>query len=143
MKRVAAVALALMTVAGLSVAKEKKSEATAKGEVATVKAQEVKETTAAAKLQKRGAEPGKPFAARMVESWKAAGCSDEEVAKLQELFAQRAEASKAKDQAKVKEINDEINKILTPERRAKMREQRRAAAPMKPAQENESTTAVK
>lgn len=116
MKRVVAVAAAMVLAASVCFAEEAKPA----GEKAAPKPE-----------VKSQAKPARPAGAAQEEMWKAAGCSEEEIAKLKELRDQLKEARKAKDEAKVKEIQGEIDKIMTPERRNKVRQifmERRAKA---------------
>lgn len=122
MKRVAAIAAALMVVSGISFAEEK-AAAEKSPEKPVAVAQEAK---------------AKPDRTAMLEQmWKQAGCTDEEVAKLKELHQQMMEARKEKNMEKAKEIQAEMDKIMTPERKAKVREMRSA---MKPAKKDAETT---
>ncbi|MCX7625785.1 MAG: hypothetical protein N2Z21_06200 [Candidatus Sumerlaeaceae bacterium] len=122
MKRVAAIAAALMVVSGLSFAEEK------------VAAEKQAEKPAAVASEAKG-KPDRT--ARLEQMWKEAGCSDQEIAKLKELHQQMMEARKDKNMDKAKEIQAEMDKIMTPERKAKLREMRGA---MKPEKKDGETT---
>jgi Spy/CpxP family protein refolding chaperone len=121
MKRVAAIAAALMVVSGLTFAEEKAA------------AEKPAETTAAVTQAPKGQADR---AAAQEQMWKQAGLSDEEIAKMKELRQQFFEARKAKDMAKMKEIQAEMDKIMTPERKEKIRA-------MRPAKKDNKTTSAK
>jgi hypothetical protein len=114
MKRVAAIAVALAVVAGVSFAQQEANQ----------QAEKPKKEAVAGQQGKEMARPGR--AAAMEQAWKDAGCSDEEIAKLKDLHKQWIEARKAKDQAKADQAKAEIDKIFTPERQAKLKEARKA-----------------
>ncbi|MGC8740224.1 MAG: hypothetical protein ACP5UB_02060 [Candidatus Sumerlaeaceae bacterium] len=113
MKRVMAITAAMALTVGVCIAGEAKIEKPAKAE----------KSATASPDRKRA------WGAAQEEMWKKAGCSDEEIAKLKELQQQFIEARKAKDEQKVKQIREEMDKILTPERKAKISEMRAAAKP--------------
>lgn len=119
MKRVAAIGAAMVLAGAVCFAEE-------------ASAQKPAEAPKAAAVERKAG-----VSAAQEEMWKKAGCTDEEIAKLKELQKQFMEARKNKDQEKAKQIREEMDKIMTPERKAKLRELR---AEMKPKAKDAETT---
>jgi actin-related protein len=107
MKRVAALAVAMIAVGSICFAQAKEAAPAAEKPQKQMKAAVPKPT-------------GVPV--RNDELYKEIGLSDEEIAKMKELREQMKEARKAKDEAKIKQLREEMDKIMTKERQAKMRE---------------------
>jgi len=105
MKRVAALAVAMIAVGSICFA-------------------QAKQAAPAAEKPQKEMKAAKPAGRAMMgdELYKEIGLSDEEIAKMKELREQMKEARKAKDEAKIKQLREEMDKIMTKERQAKMRE---------------------